>query len=141
MAESVIIRQNNRFEFEVLAQDPHDHSDHFHPAESLYHLTPYGMWLAGLGTCTAIVLHTYAQNHGLDLQEVELHLHYDRVFAEDCEQCESAQRYTEEVNEGIKLVGNLTSAERQKLLAISRHCPIHKMLEHGIEIKSRLEQE
>jgi len=28
----------------------------------------------GLGSCTATVLHTYAQHHGVDLREVELRL-------------------------------------------------------------------
>jgi uncharacterized OsmC-like protein len=35
----------------------------------------------------------------------------------------------------------LTPAERRRLYMVSKHCPIHKMLSRGIEVKSRLEEE
>jgi len=34
--------------------------------------------------------------------------------------------------------GELAPADRHKLFAIAKHCPIHKMLAHGIEVHSRL---
>ena len=142
MGESVIVRQNSQFQTQVLALDPHDpDARQFHPVEAIHHLTPYGMLLAGLGSCTAVVIHTYAQHHGVDVQEVELRLRYDRVFADDCEGCESIEEYIEQIEEEISLIGNLTPAERQRLYMVSRHCPIHKMLIRGIEVKSRLEEE
>jgi putative redox protein len=141
MGESVIVRQNNQFQTQVLAVDPHDpESGQFQPVEAIHHLTPYGMLLAGLGSCTAVVIHTYAQHHGVDVQEVELRLRYDRVFADDCEECESIEEYVEQIEEEILLIGDLTPAERRRLYMVSRHCPIHKMLTGGIEVKSRLEE-
>lgn len=142
MAERVIVRQNRMFETEILAADPHvPQAEHFHPVEHIHQLTPYGMLLAGLAACTAIVLHTYAQYHDVTLDEVELRAQYDRVFAEDCEQCETIEEYKEQIEEEIVLVGDLTAQERSKLLVISRQCPIHKMLSHGIEVKSHLVEE
>jgi putative redox protein len=142
MGESVIVRQNSQFQTHVLELDPHDpDARQFHPVEAIHHLTPYGMLLAGLGSCTAVVIHTYAQHHGVDVQEVELRLRYDRIFADDCEECESIQEYVEQIEEEISLIGNLTPAERRRLYMVSKHCPIHKMLTHGIEVKSRLEEE
>lgn len=142
MGESVIVRQNSHFETRILAQDPHDPDAHqFYPADEVHQLTPYGMLLSGLGSCTAIVLHTYAQHHGVDLQEVELRLKYDRVFADDCVECEDIQEYREQIEEEITLIGNLTPEERKRLFMVSKHCPIHKMLQHGIEVKSYLGEE
>jgi len=142
MGESVIVRQNSQFQTQVLASDPHDpDAGQFHPVEAIHNLTPYGMLLAGLGSCTAVVIHTYAQHHGVDVQEVELRLRYDRIFADDCEECESIQEYVEQIEEEILLIGNLTPAERRRLYMVSKHCPIHKMLTRGIEVKSRLEEE
>ena len=139
MGESVIVRQNSKFETEILAVDPHVPDDpQFYPAEHIQHLTPYGMLLAGLGSCTAIILHTYAQHHGVDLQEVELRLQYGRVFADDCEDCEGIEEYKEQIDREIVLTGELSPAERKRLLVISGHCPIHKMLAHGIEVQTRL---
>jgi putative redox protein len=142
MGESVIVRQNSDFETRILAQDPHDPDAHqFYPADDVRQLTPYGMLLSGLGSCTTVVLHTYAQHHGVDLQEVELRLKYDRVFADDCAQCEEIQEYREQIEEEITLIGNLTPEERKRLFMVSKHCPIHKMLQHGIEVKSYLGEE
>lgn len=142
MSEQLIVRQNREFGTEILAPDPHRPGDaQFYPVEHIYHLTPYGMLLAGLATCTAIVLHTYAQNHGLDLEEVELRVGYERVFADDCRDCEAIDEYREQIVEDIVLRGNLTPQQRQKLLLISRYCPVHKMLHQGIEVHSRLAEE
>lgn len=139
MAEKVIVRQNRLFETEILAQDPHDpDAEEFEPVAAIHHLTPYGMLLAGLGSCTTIVLHTYAQYHDVPLDEVEITLSYDRTFAEDCENCEEIDKYTEQISEEMHLIGDLTPAEKKKLHVISRHCPIHQMLLHGIEVHSRL---
>lgn len=141
MSETIIIRQNREFLTEILAPDPHRPEDpQLYPVEHIYHLTPYGMLLASLGACTAIVLHTYAQHHGVDLQEVELRLGYERVFADDCRDCEAIDEYREQIVEEIRLTGNLTPQERQKLLLIARHCPVHKMLHQGIEVVSRLSE-
>jgi putative redox protein len=142
MGESVIVRQNSDFETEILARDPHDPDAHqFYPVDDVHQLTPYGMLLSGLGSCTGIVLHTYAQYHGVDLQEVELRLKYDRVFADDCKDCERIEEYREQIEEEITLIGELTPQDRRRLFMVSRHCPIHKMLAHGIEVKSHLAQE
>jgi putative redox protein len=142
MAERLILRQNNRFETEFLSTDPHQQeSQEFKSVTHMHELTPYGLFLAGLAGCTSIVLHTYAQNHGLDLQEVELRLTYDRVFTEDCENCEEIERYTEQIDEKILLVGELDEGEREKLFLVSKQCPIHKIVEDGIEVRSSLVEE
>jgi len=137
--ERVVVRQNSQFEISVLASDPHHPDDlSLHPVAAIHQLTPYGMLLASLGTCTAIVLHTYAQHHGVSLDEVELRLGYDRVFAEDCESCDKIAEYEEQVTLEIVLTGDLTPELRQRLYAVSKHCPIHKMLAHRIEVRSYL---
>jgi uncharacterized OsmC-like protein len=139
MSEKVLVRQNRSFETEFQSIDPHEpESDELMPVHALHELTPYGMFLAGLASCTSIVLHTYAQNHGFDLQEVQLTVSYERVFDEDCENCEGVERYTELINEDIVLKGDLSDADRSKLHRIASYCPIHKMLENGVPIRSEL---
>jgi putative redox protein len=139
VAEKVIIRQNRHFETDILAQDHHDpDAEVFEPVAGVHQLTPYGMLLAGLGSCTTIVLHTYAQYHDVPLEEIEITLSYDRVFADDCKDCAETDEYTEQINEEINLIGNLTPADKKKLHVISKHCPIHQMLLQGIEVLSHL---
>lgn len=141
MGERVVVRQNHRFETEFQAADPQNPDDPaLHDVDHIHQMTPYGLLLAGLGACTAIILHTYAQNRGLDLQEVEIHLEYGRSFAEDCPQCEKIEEYKEHIEERLTFRGNLSDEERRRLFLVSRHCPIHKMLGQGIEIRSSEEE-
>lgn len=139
MGERVIVRQDSNFITEILARDPHDpQADEFEEVHHVQQLTPYGMLMSSLASCTAIVLHTYAQHHGIGLEEVALDVTYDRVFAEDCEDCGEIERYREQFEEEIALSGDLTSKERDRLYAVSRQCPIHKILSQGAEVRSYL---
>jgi uncharacterized OsmC-like protein len=142
MAEKVVVRQNSQFETEFEAPPPHEpDSGHLHSVTHIHDLTPYGMLLASLGSCTAIILNTYAHNHGVSLEEVEIVLSYEREFLKDCEHCEEISRYTERIEQEILLSGDLTARERSKLFAISQQCPIDKMLMHGIQVTSQLTEE
>jgi uncharacterized OsmC-like protein len=140
MAERIYFRQTNTFEMEVRAQleEQLEESIELNPVIELVELTPYGMLLVGLAGCTSAVLHTYAQNHRLDLREVEINLTYNRVFKEDCENCENIERYEEIIEEKISLTGDLSDEQREKLYEISHHCPIQKMLIRGVEVRSSL---
>ena len=92
------------------------------------------MLLASLGSCTAILLHSYAQSRGLKLREAELHLSYARDFKQDCDNCERADQYDERIDLEIALSGDLSEQEREKLFLISRQCPIHKIIKSGIQV-------
>ena len=135
MGERIVLRQNDRFELEVLATSPHEEgSEALERVEHLHDLTPYGMLLMSLGSCTTILLHSYAQNHGLKLREVELHLSYARDFKQDCDNCEDADQYDERIELEVTLTGELTEQERERLLLVSRQCPIHKIIKGGIQV-------
>jgi putative redox protein len=135
MAERIVLRQNDRFEVEVLASSPHEEgSEALERVEHLHDLTPYGMLLMSLGSCTTILLHSYAQNHGLKLRDVELHLSYARDFKQDCDNCEGADQYDEQIELEVALSGELTEQERERLLLVSRQCPIHKIIKSGIQV-------
>jgi len=140
MAERVIVKQDNRFHTVFSAADPEDvTSDEFETIEDIHQLTPYGMLLSSLASCTALVLHTYAQNHDIPLQEVELHLSYDRVFRDDCENCdEEEHEFHEDIFEKILLRGNLSQVQREKLLRVAQLCPIHQMVKPSIPITTSL---
>jgi len=139
MAEKVIIRQKRNFETEIQALDPHDsEGQEFFYVEDARQLTPYGMLLTSLGACTAIVVNTYAQNHGVDLQKIELRLTYSRDFNEDCENCTEIEKYEEHIEYETFFQGDLSEQDIQRLFQVSRACSIHKMLEDGVQIDSRL---
>lgn len=137
MGERVIVQQDHRFVTSIQAADPHrPESEELEEVHHIHQLTPYGMMMASLGSCTAIVLHTYAQHHHIHLDEVSLDLRYDRIFAEDCAECEDIDTYKEHIEEKIRLSGDLDDRDRERLYAVSRHCSIHKILEDGMEVES-----
>ena len=141
MAETVVLRQNSKFETEFLAadteaKDPAERE--LHPVHAMYEMSPYGLLLVSLGACTAILLHSYAQNHDVKLQEVEARMTYGRVFATDCQDCEEKDKYTEGIDVQVGFEGELTPEERNKLFLIAQHCPVHKILHNGIRTEFRL---
>lgn len=142
MGERVVVRQDREFVTAIMAADPHEPgSEELHEVHHIHELTPYGMLMTSLASCTGIVLHTYAQHHGIDLHDVSFDLHYDRIFAEDCAECEGIETYREHIDEAITLSGDLTDRDRNRLYAVSHHCPIHKILTDGMEVDSYLDGE
>lgn len=132
MSEHVVVRQNRRFETEFRAWDTEDpESDGKEAVFHIHELTPHALLLASLAACTAIVVNSYAQNHGLDLQEVKSHVRFKRVS-------QHGERDEEQIEEELTLSGELTDDERQKLFTISKQCSIHKLLEAGITVESQL---
>lgn len=137
--ERVVIHQDKAFQVAYLAPDPDDpESGELRQVESVHRLTPYGMLLASLGSCTADVLITYANHHSIPLEEVALQLEYRRDYKEDCKECVGIDRYDETILLALELYGEmLLPQDRQKLMQIARQCPIHKMLQRGIEVALR----
>jgi len=139
MAERVIVKQDSHFRTIFFATDPEDpHSREFEKVDDIHQLTPYGMLLCSLTSCTALVLHTFSQNHDIPLKEVELHITYQRVFREDCEDCDEDKEFNEEIIERILLKGDLSAPNREKLLRVAQFCPINKMLEDGVSVITSL---
>ena len=137
MANRVIVKQDGDFRTQFLAEEEDGSSKgKMEVVEHIHQLNPYSMMLSSLGSCTAIVLNTYAQYHHLALVEVEIHLQYTRDFKKDCENCEEVGNYTEEVVEEILLKGKLSDEEHLKLMHIAHACPIYKMFSEGIPIRS-----
>jgi uncharacterized OsmC-like protein len=123
MADKVIVRQDNRMQMEFEAVDPGaaEDADDYHVIERLYDLTPHGMLLAGLGACTCILLHSYAQNHDIDLREVEVRMRY---IHEPEDRIEAA----------VGLAGEFDEKAHERLYQISPRCSVHYALHEGIAI-------
>lgn len=91
--------------------------------------TPYGYLLSALGACTSMTLRMYADHKKINLREIEVHLTHDKVHKEDGENSESPKGKIDVIKRSIKLEGDLTSAERERLIEIADRCPVHKTLE------------
>lgn len=139
MSEKVVIRMNTNYEVGIWAVNPNAPDlENFEPINQIYDLNPYGMMLASLADCTCQVVISYANNHDVDLHEVDIRAEYERIFKDDCEKCEGINRYDEYIQEQISFHGNLSTKDRLKLLKIAHQCPIHQMFFQGIDIRSDL---
>ncbi|MCG8379153.1 MAG: OsmC family protein [Proteobacteria bacterium] len=99
---------------------------------------PYDFLLTALGTCVTMTLRMYADRKGWDLEEVHVHLEQSRVYAKDCEDCESEEGYVHIIEKKLKFIGELTEEQIQRLLEISDRCPVNKTLINEIKINTTI---
>jgi putative redox protein len=95
---------------------------------------PYELLLAALGACTAMTVRMYADLKKIPLQRVSVELKHEKVHAEDCANCETAEAKLDRVNRLVTLEGALDDAQRARLLEIANKCPVHRTLERGVSI-------
>jgi putative redox protein len=97
-------------------------------------LSPYDLLLAALGACTSMTLRLYAEQKKLALKRVEVRLRHDRIYANDCAECETKEGLIDHIERVIKLEGDLDAAQRARLLEIADKCPVHRTLTHEVNI-------
>ncbi len=137
MSERVVVYQDKSFRTEFKASDPHDETaDELEPIMHLHELTPYGMLLASVASCTAIVVNSYARNHGIPLKGVTVDAAYDRVFADDCDDCDEDQQYEEIITETVDFEGDLDPKQLDRLHKVAKACSVRRLLESGIRVES-----
>ena len=99
--------------------------------------TPYDFLLAALGTCTSMTLRMYAKRKGLEVDEIKVELQHSRIPSDDCEPCDDQKGLVDRIERIITLRGNLTEAQRNRMLQIADMCPVHRTLMNQKEITSR----
>jgi uncharacterized OsmC-like protein len=99
---------------------------------------PFELLLSALGACTSMTVRMYANHKNLPLDNIEVLLSHKRIDASECENCENREGIVDVIDKKIRLEGNLTSEQRDKLLEISAKCPVQKTLLNQIVINTLL---
>jgi putative redox protein len=99
---------------------------------------PYEFLLMGLGACTSMTLRMYAQLKQMPLERVRVRLTHRKVHAQDCADCATREGKIDEITREILLEGDLTEAQRERLLEIANRCPVHRTLSSEIKVRSHL---
>ncbi len=99
---------------------------------------PYELLAASLGACTAITLRMYADRKQWPLEAVQIALRHSKVHADDCRDCGRQHQALDRIERDIRLHGELTESQRQRLLEIADRCPLHRSLQERILIATRL---
>ncbi len=100
--------------------------------------SPYELLSAALGACTAITLRMYADRKQWPLEGARIVLRHAKVHLEDCRDCDEQQRTVDRIERDLYLEGDLTAAQRQRLLEIADRCPVHRSLQQRMLIETRL---
>ena len=90
---------------------------------------PSGLVASELGACTNMMLRMYADMKKLPLDEL------------DTEITHTPSKDSHHLQRSIKLTGNLTEEQRQRMLDIANKYPVHKVLISSTAISSALSGE
>ena len=99
--------------------------------------TPYDLLLASLGACTSMTLRMYAKRKGLQVDAISVQLNHNRIHAEDCEACEDQKAPVDQIERLITIRGDLTEAQRDRMLQIADMCPVHRTMMNQKQITTR----
>jgi len=98
---------------------------------------PYDFLLAGLGACTSMTMRLYADRKSLPLDRVTVTLKHSKIYAKDCEECETREGMLDQIERDIAIDGALDAEQRKKLMEIADKCPVHRTLTSEIRIVTK----
>jgi putative redox protein len=105
--------------------------------------TPYELLLGALGGCMAITLTMYARRREWPLEGVSVELTHEKVFAQDCDYCTQEeidaagpQGRIDLIQSVVKVRGDLSPEQVERLHEIANRCPVHRTLENAPKIVS-----
>ena len=107
--------------------------------------TPYDFLAMGLGACTSMTLRIYAERKKIDLGRIEVEVGHAKVHADDCVDCAedivAAGGRIDRFERRIRIAGGADPELHDKILEIADKCPVHRTLEKGAAIVTRLKAE
>ncbi|MEM7499228.1 MAG: bifunctional alpha/beta hydrolase/OsmC family protein [Pseudomonadota bacterium] len=96
--------------------------------------TPYQFLSAALATCTSMTVRMYARRKGIALNHVSVDVTHAKEHETDCEHCEEQGAKIDVFRRTVSIIGELSGAERARLLEIADRCPVHRTLEAGARV-------
>lgn len=103
--------------------------------------SPYQYLSVALASCTVMTLQMYARRKKWPLENVLVHIDYDKRYVEDCQDCPDKPRKIDVFRKKIVIEGDLDEVQRARLLEIADRCPVHKTLHSEVQIETVLTTE
>lgn len=94
---------------------------------------PHDLFDAAVATCKAMTLQLFAKRKNIPLQEVKVEISRD-------DSAEAKGLY--QLHVSLELTGDLTTEQREQLLAVADKCPVHKLMTQAeIQVHTSLKAE
>lgn len=107
--------------------------------------SPYDLLCMALGACTSMTLRMYAGFKRLQLGRIHVIVTHAKVYAKDCADCitegADANARIDRFERVITVEGGVTPGLADKLVEIAGKCPVHRTLEHGAVVTTRVDRE
>jgi|SRR5579862_1414928 len=97
---------------------------------------PYDLLVAALGACTSMTVRLYADQKKIPLSRTSVRLRHEKIYAKDCEDCETKEGKIDHIDRAITFEGDLTPEQRKRLLEIADKCPVHRTLTSEVKIRT-----
>ena len=72
---------------------------------------------------------------------VSVALRHEKIHAQDCADCETADGRIDRIEREITITGALDAERRQRLLEIADKCPVHRTLENEVKVVTALAED
>jgi uncharacterized OsmC-like protein/alpha-beta hydrolase superfamily lysophospholipase len=106
---------------------------------------PYAYLAAALGACTSITLRIYAERRRIPLGRFTVGVRYGKVPAEHCDDCgavaEGRSGQIDRFERTIAVEGGVDAATADKLIEIAGKCPVHRTLQSGSAVVTKIAEE
>ena len=103
---------------------------------------PYGYLAIALGACTSMTLRIYAEYKKLTLGRISVEVGHGKVAAQHCVDCGAvAEGRTGKIDRFERIIsieGELDDATAEKVVEIAGKCPVHRTLEEGAAVVTRV---
>ena len=104
--------------------------------------SPYDYLAAALGACTSMTLRIYAEHKQLALGRLTVSVKHGKVPAEHCQDCgEAVEGRTGKIDRFERVIsveGGVDAALAGKLVEIAGKCPVHRTLEAGAAVVTKV---
>jgi len=99
---------------------------------------PYELLLASLGASTSMTVRLYANHKGWPLDRVTVQLEHWKVEADTRG---GGGEAVDEIRRVVVLIGDLSAAQRDRLLNVAGKCPVSRTLARSVRIATLLGSE
>jgi putative redox protein len=100
---------------------------------------PYDYLLMSVGSCSVITMKMYADRKEWPVEDIFIEMRHYKALPEDSEGSDDPKKKIDVIEKEITVKGNLDEKQRQRLLEISKKCPVHRTLLNSVEFRSTVE--